>query len=51
MRRLFVIACCAALTAIGGAHASAQVLPPPHTTSADSAVTVIDVWAGLKSIL
>ncbi|GGS14409.1 MULTISPECIES: hypothetical protein [Actinokineospora] len=52
MRRLFVFACCAALTVISGAHASAQVLPPPYASNTDSAaVAVVDVWAGLKSVL
>lgn len=52
MRRSFVVACCAAFTVLGGAQASAQVLPPPgHTWSAPVSVDQLaDVWGGLKAV-
>jgi hypothetical protein len=54
VRRMFVVvASCAALVTLGGAHASAQVLPPPFTPKAEpvSAGHVVDVWAGLKGLI
>ena len=52
MRRVLVLASCAALTVLGGAQASAQVLPPLHAQHADSVgiTDVVDVWAGLKAL-
>ncbi len=53
MRRMFVVvASCAAFVTLGGAQASAQVLPPPWTPQAESVGVgqVVDVWAGLKGL-
>ncbi|MFC5287153.1 hypothetical protein ACFPM7_08845 [Actinokineospora guangxiensis] len=48
-----VVASCAALVTLGGAHASAQVLPPPFTPKAEPAGAghVVDVWAGLTGLI
>jgi limonene-1,2-epoxide hydrolase len=58
VRKVFVVvAFCAAAVTLGGAQASAQVLPPPWTPKAEpiGASTgvgqVVDVWAGLKGLL
>lgn len=52
MRRVFVVACCAAFTVLGGAQASAQVLPPPGGVQSESVgvVHLADVWGGLKLV-
>lgn len=52
MRRVLVVACCAAFTVLGGAQASAQVLPPPDYPRAEpvGVAQLVDVWAGLKAL-
>lgn len=52
MRRVLVVACCAAFTVLGGVQASAQVLPPPGYPRAEPVGVdhLVDVWGGLRAL-